>query len=44
MSGKVTLVDFEMVVDLGGERVTSLNSELVSVFGVTGISQFIHDG
>lgn len=45
MSGKVALVDFEAVVDLGtGEQVTSLNLELVSVFGVTGMSQFIHYG
>lgn len=42
-SGKVTLVDFEAFEDLGtGERVTSLNPELVSIFGVAGISQFIH--
>ncbi|KAJ5521665.1 hypothetical protein N7527_005780 [Penicillium freii] len=44
MSGKVTLVDFEAIDDLGGQRVTSLNPELVSIFGVTGMSQFIHGG
>ena len=44
MSGKVTLVDFEAIDDLGGVRVTSLNPELVSIFGVTGMSQFIHSG
>lgn len=45
MSGKVTLVDFEAIVDLGGEeQVTSLNPELVSIFGVTGMSQLIHGG
>ncbi|KAJ5213600.1 hypothetical protein N7449_000769 [Penicillium cf. viridicatum] len=44
MSGKVTLVDFEAIDDLGGEQVSSLNPELVSIFGVTGMSQFIHGG
>jgi hypothetical protein len=44
MSGKVTLVDFEAIDDLAGVQVTSLNPELVSIFGVTGMSQFIHGG
>ena len=44
MSGKVNLIDFEAIGDLGGERVTSLNPELISIFGVTGMSQFIHGG
>ncbi|CAI7564094.1 unnamed protein product [Penicillium glandicola] len=45
MSGKVTLVDLEAIVDLGaGEEVTSLNPELVSIFGATNMSQFIHGG
>lgn len=45
ISGKVTLVDFEAVEDLGpGEQVTSLNPEMVSIFGVAGMSQFIHGG
>ncbi|KAJ9488839.1 hypothetical protein VN97_g4433 [Penicillium thymicola] len=43
LRGKVTLIDFEAIVDLSGERVTSLNPELISIFGVTGMSQFIHD-
>lgn len=44
MSEKVTLVDFEAVVDLGREQVTSLNPELASIFGVAGVSEFINGG
>lgn len=34
----MTLINFETVVDLGGVQVTSLNLELVSIFGVTDMS------
>ena len=43
-SGKVTLVDFEAVVDLSGQTWTSLNPELASIFGVSGMSEFIYGG
>ncbi|KAJ5664674.1 hypothetical protein N7462_011487 [Penicillium macrosclerotiorum] len=43
-SGKVTLVDFEAVVDLSGQAWTSLKPELPSIFGVSGMSEFIHGG
>ncbi|KAJ5193773.1 hypothetical protein N7472_006239 [Penicillium cf. griseofulvum] len=44
MNEKATLVDSEAVVELSvGEEVTSLNPELVLIFGVAGMSQFIHD-